>query len=312
MKKLFVLLLALVVALGLLGCGQKTSTWEEQYDLGVRYLSEGNYEEAILAFNAAIEIDPKRPEAYVGLAKAYTAQGDPEKAAEVLTRAEEACGESDVLTAAWEELGLSPGDEEETAEPAEASDGTDTPAASEKRTERVDLDNGGYFLLEYDENGEMIRMQQYEADETLRFEETFYSDGVRKTTTLYPLADDFPSEFVYEEYDSFGRLTLCDQEESFGSDSSYRRTVSYTYSGAHVSVLMNWVGVDVLSFEYDMEKPTNYIMIVGCSMGKSDGLDDVEVVEYALEGHDTVIHDDDGVEVARTTYHGDGKSTPAA
>lgn len=46
-------------------------TWQEQYDLGVRYLSEGNYEEAILAFTAAIEIDPKRAPAYVGRGDAY-------------------------------------------------------------------------------------------------------------------------------------------------------------------------------------------------------------------------------------------------
>ena len=42
------------------------NTWQEQYDLGVRYLAEGNYEEAIIAFTAAIEIDPNRVEAYMG------------------------------------------------------------------------------------------------------------------------------------------------------------------------------------------------------------------------------------------------------
>lgn len=46
-------------------------TWQEQYDLGLRYLSEGNYQEAILAFTAAIEIDPKRAEAYVGRGDAH-------------------------------------------------------------------------------------------------------------------------------------------------------------------------------------------------------------------------------------------------
>ena len=58
----------------LCSCGQSAPTWQEQYDLGVRYLSEGNYEEAIIAFTAAIEIDPKRAEAYVGRGDAYVAQ----------------------------------------------------------------------------------------------------------------------------------------------------------------------------------------------------------------------------------------------
>ena len=54
-------------------------TWQEQYDLGVRYLSEGNYEEAVIAFTAAIEIDPKRAEAYVGRGDAYVASGETEE-----------------------------------------------------------------------------------------------------------------------------------------------------------------------------------------------------------------------------------------
>lgn len=58
------------------GCGQAITTWQEQYDLAVRYLSEGNYEEAIIAFTAAIEIDPKQATAYVGRGDAYSAQGE--------------------------------------------------------------------------------------------------------------------------------------------------------------------------------------------------------------------------------------------
>ena len=50
--------------------------WQEQYDLGVRYLSEGNYEEAVIAFTAAIEIDPNRAEAYVSRGDAYVASGE--------------------------------------------------------------------------------------------------------------------------------------------------------------------------------------------------------------------------------------------
>ena len=82
----------LLVVLLLCGCGAAAKSWQEEYDLGVRYLSEGNYEEAILAFEAAIEIDPKRAEAYLGLADVYVAQGDLDAAREVLDRAVEAVG----------------------------------------------------------------------------------------------------------------------------------------------------------------------------------------------------------------------------
>ena len=83
-KRVFSLVLVLALALGLCACGSKTPTWQEQYDLGVRYLSDGNYEEAILAFTAAIDIDPKRPDMPAGLpavrsdplAKAPVAEGE--------------------------------------------------------------------------------------------------------------------------------------------------------------------------------------------------------------------------------------------
>ena len=47
------------------------ASWQSQYDLGLRLLSEGNYEEAIIAFTAAIEINPKQAPAYVGRGDVY-------------------------------------------------------------------------------------------------------------------------------------------------------------------------------------------------------------------------------------------------
>lgn len=71
---------------------QAGSTWQDQYDLGMLYLSEGNYEEAIIAFTAAIEIDPKRPEAYEKAAEAYEALGDMDSAWAVLEQGVQATG----------------------------------------------------------------------------------------------------------------------------------------------------------------------------------------------------------------------------
>lgn len=70
-------------------------TWQEQYDLGVRYLSEGNYQEAVIAFTAAIEIDPKQSKAYVGLADSYIGLGDYEKALQAIGDGKSNCGEDD-------------------------------------------------------------------------------------------------------------------------------------------------------------------------------------------------------------------------
>lgn len=80
MKRTFTLLLSIALMLGMVACASSAKSWQEQYDLGMRYLEDGEYEEAILAFGAAIEIDSSRPEAYMGRAEAYIALGEPEKA----------------------------------------------------------------------------------------------------------------------------------------------------------------------------------------------------------------------------------------
>lgn len=67
-KRHLFLLLALLL---LTACGTHTATWKEQYDLGVRCLSEGRYREAVIAFTAAIGIEPKRASAYVSRGDAY-------------------------------------------------------------------------------------------------------------------------------------------------------------------------------------------------------------------------------------------------
>ncbi len=86
-KRISVLWLAILLIWTSCGCRVEQSaelangetSWQEQYDLGVRYLEEGNYEEAIIAFSAAIEIDPKRAEAYVGRGDAYVLSGETEE-----------------------------------------------------------------------------------------------------------------------------------------------------------------------------------------------------------------------------------------
>ena len=82
MKKVISAILAALLLLSLIACGAK-DPWQEQYDLGMRYLNEGNYQEAVIAFEAAIEIDPNRVEAYSGLSNTYMAMGEYDKGLQV-------------------------------------------------------------------------------------------------------------------------------------------------------------------------------------------------------------------------------------
>lgn len=68
----------LVVAIGLGIYNSPENRLNRQLDLGQKYLSEQNYEEAIVAFNQAIEIDDKCMEAYAGGVEASLQSGDRE------------------------------------------------------------------------------------------------------------------------------------------------------------------------------------------------------------------------------------------
>ena len=82
----------LVAALVLIPTSAKAKKVEEQLNLGAKYLSELDYEQAIVAYEAVIKIDPKCEEAYLALADIYIATGDFEKAEEILKQAEETIG----------------------------------------------------------------------------------------------------------------------------------------------------------------------------------------------------------------------------
>ncbi|MBR5421479.1 MAG: tetratricopeptide repeat protein [Lachnospiraceae bacterium] len=94
MKKNNVLIIALAavaVVLVLAGVlivaffsGNTEKKYEKQMENAERYLNELDFKEAISAFKEAIGIDPKRPEAYAGLADLYAEQEDYDKAMKIL------------------------------------------------------------------------------------------------------------------------------------------------------------------------------------------------------------------------------------
>jgi len=106
MKKIVAIGLIVVLIFSAVACGEKqnTSSWQEQYDLGMRYLSEGNYEEAIIAFETAINIESKHPEIYIGLAQSYLGLGDMETAEEVLLEGIDALGANNEFTELLDEI----------------------------------------------------------------------------------------------------------------------------------------------------------------------------------------------------------------
>lgn len=90
------------------GCGKSLEKQiVEQLNMGEKYLSEGDYEAAVVAFQNAIELDPKVFDVYVKCAEAYSGMNEYENAISVFENGVELIGTenlSDEDTAFWKEM----------------------------------------------------------------------------------------------------------------------------------------------------------------------------------------------------------------
>ncbi len=73
---------------------------ESQYTASIsqadRYLQDKNYEDALVAYKQALELDPDSEEPYLGLANTYVAMGDTSKAVSILNQGLERIGSSKI------------------------------------------------------------------------------------------------------------------------------------------------------------------------------------------------------------------------
>ena len=112
MRKIGKCIVAGLLLLGLLSwltACSKESKWQKKYDLGMKYLEEGNYEEALTAFDSAVSIDDKRAEAYIKLAEIYTTLGDTESAENIKRAGYEKTGVDDLKVMSSEEKKIAQG-----------------------------------------------------------------------------------------------------------------------------------------------------------------------------------------------------------
>jgi len=163
------------ISVFLCGCGQSA---EKQLELGQNYLLESDYEQAIVAFGKAIEIDPKQWDAYVGLAKAYQGIGDIDQAASIMEEGMAQVEGSEILE---EDIDFLAGlYEEQIGAASEQGDLKTVLNVYEKVQEFrpedeipvgiphveviFDPENGIYQVQEYDANGNMIKEAYYDME----------------------------------------------------------------------------------------------------------------------------------------------------
>ncbi len=150
-KKIWPIILIVIIIATAAGVILFNSTdsakFKKQLNLGQRYLSEMKYEEAVVAFNQAIEIDPRSVDAYLGLADAYIGLGDEEAALAALKKGYEATGD-ERLKERIDEMEASTAEEE--AEISEAAMDSDEIARRVNEiSEILGRDGGPGFLYSH-------------------------------------------------------------------------------------------------------------------------------------------------------------------
>ena len=305
MKRICSLLLTLVLILGLCACGQKTDAWQEQYDLGMKYLSEGNYEESIIAFTAAIEIEPKKAEAYLGMAEVYIAQNDFDAAKTILEQGYEATGDES-LRARLEELDSGNFSDYRGRTRKESSyDGEGNLVwyriyeyPEDKTYEVTSYDAAGnqtgYAYAAHDGNGNQTAMvncnQVYgTVDQTIR---EFDGSGNCVKSTSYTAAGEM-SQYTVFTHDAAGN---CTRMEYFGPDGTSRGYDLLEYNAAGNCVKRMYFGADGSLTHYQEEEWDEQGRHTETRYYNSDGtLDNYSVQEY-----------DGDRQTAYYSYNGDG------
>lgn len=89
----------------LVGCTKNTQlAWQEQYDLGMQYLEAGDYEQAIVAFTAAIELDQRQIDTYIRIADIYLIDDNFDLALKILQQGLEATDNNATLLEKFTEV----------------------------------------------------------------------------------------------------------------------------------------------------------------------------------------------------------------
>ena len=324
MKRAVHFLLALALVLGLCACGQNAeAAWQEQYDLGVRYLSEGNYEEAIIAFTAAIDIDPKRPEAYVGRGDAYIGSGETEDNLTAALADYEAALELDeTLPGAW--LGLADvyirrgeydkaleilrealektGNDPSIADKlVQMESGIFTDSAGQIRRQNWYGEGGAltcYFTFTYDSQGREASVTSFDgAGSQLDHVENVYDQAGNLLSGVGMISSAGEIQFGEYEYDAAGNRI----QEIYHTDASADSPVERQYRSAYDDD-GNQTRQEYYESTGTMQSYETYAYTEGL-MTRTDSY----YPDGTLSGYDLYEYNEDGQILKRNDYNADGE-----
>ena len=301
-----------------IGCGtnmetlplsNEALTWQQHYDLGVRFLAEGAYEEAIVSLTYAIEIDPKQVEVYLYLAEAYEVLGDRESVEAVLKQGMSHVEDTSLLQEYMDSLLIS-SDTMDAVMDVNMDAVVYLPKEDEQWIKMTNTYSNGQISSElwYDSEGNVVRETIYNRDGTIWYhvlyeydtngsvirEQTYSGDWVISSDVQYSVMreyhilfgeDGVATDYNYYEHDDLGRVIRrleYDADKKFDEDTRFEydamgnqiRESSYDEEGQLTSYFVN---------EYDDEgKQTRYDLY-----WENGVLDHYSLFEYDENGNFT-------------------------
>lgn len=206
----FLLMVLLAVNIGILiYLNSSAVRVKNQLELAQRYLTDMEYEEAIAAFEAVIEIEPKNTEAWLGIVEAYICQGDFDNALKYAEKGYEATDDERLL---------------EKLEMLESGNVTDYLGRIHKRSTYDGEGNLLYWIEHsYGKNGREDMIVAYDADGTITAQVQCEYNEMGLPTIYYNTTRDSIQKTMIE-YDENGnrvKMYFCDENGELGEYVEY-------------------------------------------------------------------------------------------
>lgn len=292
-------------------------------DLGIKYLSEGNYEEAIIAFTAAIDIDPNNTDAYLGRARTYVAEAKasapegieivdwPEELIALYKQAEndylKAISIDQQLVDAYLELTdlyMEQGEIEKALNLLQEGFGAtgdislqarqqelfqSEPLEGYPKMERQDNSDGSYCILEYNEWGQLVLETWYTAEEALNFTTAYtYTDAgyLLKEVREYSIYNENSPQKEEFDYSGTQRQDMIHLYQVWFS--GFTQEFSYTYSGTSASIQVRIVDDNYSWSPMEVTIPytmqdSSHFVQQTGTAWSDEGFEDLWVTEYDAE-----------------------------
>ena len=219
----------------------------KQLELARKYVSELNYEQAIIAYKAAIKIDPKNADAYLELADVYLQTGDEDQARNVLERAAKKVDKADrdriddKLDELPVQTALSPDDKGSTGKTGEKNEGNKQGDSGE----RSDSGDGETN----DESSQNDKYEPYWSNADNEVHEYNENGYVVKTTAYRP--DGSIDHYIIYDCDEHGKLLT---KTDYSGDGSIYSKVVYNSAGVSIRTESFWEDGSGHICEYNDER----------------------------------------------------------